>query len=446
MIKLMNRTKQRSKEMKRKKLNDTSGNLATDNYDNNPIENVLVLQGGGSLGAFACGVFKAIANYNIKLDIIAGTSIGGVNAAIIAGSKDERHPVEALERFWLELSESYVNLDEIVPSPSVSLPEFVEKFLLLPSAYLYGDNASSLASIVKDNRPMRHYRENHIKMKQFRAFLSSVIFGNEKMFRPRWRQKNALSDPDYFIPQNWTYIYDHTPLVKTLDDYIDYDKLRPGGHPNSRLILTAVNILNAEPLTFDSSKEQITPQHILATSAYPLYNFRWVEVKEGIYSWDGSLLSNTPLREVIDASPVNNKRIFIVENYPKKIDELPKSLSEVYHRARDIIFSDKTEHNIKMSKVITMYLKYIDELYQLIEEHIDLSRVDQEQLKKIRRKYKKIKQERGAEIKDILYITRDEPFPHIYENADFSPETIKASISEGEIKTVEMLKQRFDRT
>jgi NTE family protein len=99
-----------------------------------------------------------------------------------------------------------------------------------------------------------------------------------------------------------------------------------------------------------------------------------------------------------------------------------------------------------MSKVITMYLKYIDELYQLIEEHIDLSRVDQEQLKKIRRKYKKIKQERGAEIKDILYITRDEPFPHIYENADFSPETIKASISEGEIKTVEMLKQRFDRT
>ncbi|MGA8084162.1 MAG: patatin-like phospholipase family protein [Candidatus Nitrosopolaris sp.] len=50
------------------------------------IENVLILQGGGSLGAFGCGVFKALANKNIKLDIVAGTSVGGINAAIIAGS------------------------------------------------------------------------------------------------------------------------------------------------------------------------------------------------------------------------------------------------------------------------------------------------------------------------------------------------------------------------
>ena len=54
---------------------------------NNKLENVLILQGGGSLGAFGCGVFKALANNNIKLDIVAGTSIGGINAAIIAGSK-----------------------------------------------------------------------------------------------------------------------------------------------------------------------------------------------------------------------------------------------------------------------------------------------------------------------------------------------------------------------
>ena len=47
---------------------------------NNKLENVLILQGGGSLGAFGCGVFKALANNNIKLDIVAGTSIGGINA------------------------------------------------------------------------------------------------------------------------------------------------------------------------------------------------------------------------------------------------------------------------------------------------------------------------------------------------------------------------------
>lgn len=72
--------------MRRKKLTEPSrSTLKTNNpnsgsqaaNDDNTIENVLVLQGGGSLGAFGCGVFKAIANNNIKVDIIAGTSIGG---------------------------------------------------------------------------------------------------------------------------------------------------------------------------------------------------------------------------------------------------------------------------------------------------------------------------------------------------------------------------------
>ena len=69
----------------------------------NTIENVLILQGGGSLGAFGCGVFKALANSNIKIDIVAGTSIGGLNASIIAGSKGEDHPEKELEQYWLEL-------------------------------------------------------------------------------------------------------------------------------------------------------------------------------------------------------------------------------------------------------------------------------------------------------------------------------------------------------
>jgi NTE family protein len=265
---------------------------------------------------------------------------------------------------------------------------------------------------------------------------NKAIFGNDKMFKPRWIQETALTDPEYFTPTKWTYMYDHSPLVKTLEKYIDYDKLQPNGNPNARLILTA------EPLTFDSSKQQITSKHILATSAYPLYNFRWIEVEEGVYAWDGGLLSNTPLREVLDVSPVNDKRIFLVENYPKRVNALPKNLPEVYHRARDIIFSDKTEHSVTMSKVITLYLRYIEELYQLIESNMDLTKVDPKQLKRIRKKYKKYKQERGAEIKDIFHITRDEPFPHMYENADFSPETIKNSIKEGEYKTIQVLKGR----
>jgi hypothetical protein len=105
-------------------------------YYNNKLENVLILQGGGSLGAFGCGVFKALTNNDIKLDIVAGTSIGGINAAIIAGSKDEKHPEQALEQFWLELSEGFVNLDKMTLSSSSSVPRFLEE-MLLPFSYYY---------------------------------------------------------------------------------------------------------------------------------------------------------------------------------------------------------------------------------------------------------------------------------------------------------------------
>src|SRR5215216_6476884 len=423
---------------------DNSGNISSllslqsrssTAYYSNRLENVLILQGGGSLGAFGCGVFKALANNNIKLDIVAGTSIGGINAAIIAGSKDEKHPEQALEQFWLELSQGFVNLDKVTLSSSSSVPKFLEE-ILLPFSYYYYN-----LPIYSSNKQEENYssitgaKEPDIKMKQLKSFYSSAIFGNEKMFQPRWSKESTLTDPEYFTPQRWTYMYDLSPLIKTLEKYIDYDKLKPSGSPNSRLILTAVNILTAEPLTFDSYKQQITPKHILATSGYPLYNFPWTEVEKGVYGWDGSLLSNTPLREVIDASPINDKRVFLVENYPKKIDILPRNLPEVHHRARDIIFCDKTEHNVTMSKVISRYLKYIEELYQIIEKQTDHTKIDKEQLKRIRYKYRKYKEERGAEIKKVVYVSRDEPFPHIYENADFSPETIKNSIEEGEMKT-----------
>lgn len=91
------------------------------------LENVLILQGGGSLGAFACGVYKALVKNNIKLDIVAGTSIGGVNAAIIAGSKDKEHTEQLLENFWLELAESHFDVDKI-NGVSSYLTAFIEPY------------------------------------------------------------------------------------------------------------------------------------------------------------------------------------------------------------------------------------------------------------------------------------------------------------------------------
>src|SRR2546428_2925944 len=67
------------------------------------FETVLILQGGGSLGAYECGVYKALNKHGIKFDIIAGTSIGAINAAIIAGAKND--PVKDFENFWIDISQ-----------------------------------------------------------------------------------------------------------------------------------------------------------------------------------------------------------------------------------------------------------------------------------------------------------------------------------------------------
>lgn len=402
------------------------------------FENVLILQGMGSLGAFGCGVYKALVKNNIDLDIVAGTSIGGINAAIIASNTNKEHSEEILEDFWLELSEGFVDIDTFSiffgqnrSIESLQSPFYYSFYPFIPSL---SEAISGIKEVYHSNRI-----EMDVKVKQMKSFYSSAIFGNSKMFIPRWSPQYALKDPEYFIPQKWTFIYDRFPIVKILDRYVDFDKLRPETNSNIRLILTAVNVLNSRPITFDSHREQITIKHILATSAYPLYNFPWIEVQKGIYAWDGSLLSNTPLREVIAASPKKNKRAFIVENYPRNVDNLPRNLFEVYHRARDIIFSDKTEHNVRMSKVVSMYLKYMEELYQIVDDNFDRLQLDDKQLKSIRQKYNTYKQEHGAEIKEIFHIKREELYPHMSENTDFSLETIKNSIKEGEEKANDII-------
>ncbi|MGH9983193.1 MAG: patatin-like phospholipase family protein, partial [Nitrososphaeraceae archaeon] len=197
-----------------------------------PFENVLILQGGGSLGAFGCGVYKALANTNIKIDIIAGTSIGGLNAAIIAGSKED-HPERELEQYWLELAEGSADLN----SP------FIEWVARYPTPIPFPPPMPTKG----------HSATTHIsQVKTLMSFYNSAIYGNDKVFVPRWRPEFAFTDPQYFTPYKWTYLYDHSPLVKTAEKYIDYSKLQPNGKPNSRLIITAVNVLTAEPLIFDS--------------------------------------------------------------------------------------------------------------------------------------------------------------------------------------------------
>jgi NTE family protein len=170
------------------------------------------------LGAFGCGVFKALSQKEVKINIVAGTSIGGVNAAIIAGSKDGNRPEQFLEQFWLELADSFVDLENVDPF----LSPYMER--LMANFHYFSPSGSQEVK----NESKRKVEEYTRAAK--RSFISSAMFGNDKMFKARWLPEYALTDPQYFEPAKWTYLYDHSPLTVTLQRYIDYDKLKPNGN------------------------------------------------------------------------------------------------------------------------------------------------------------------------------------------------------------------------
>jgi NTE family protein len=85
----------------------------------------------------------------------------------------------------------------------------------------------------------------------------------------------------------------------------------------------------------------------------------------------------------------------------------------------------------------SIILEYIScSLWTLIQTKKKIKR----SLKRSAQDIKKVSEEHGAEIKGVYYITRSELFPSLYENADFSVDTVKASIREGELKTSQKLR------
>ena len=68
-----------------------------------PGQVVLVLQGGGALGAYQVGVYQALHEAGIEPDWVIGTSIGAINASLIAGNP----PARRLERLHEQLRFGY---------------------------------------------------------------------------------------------------------------------------------------------------------------------------------------------------------------------------------------------------------------------------------------------------------------------------------------------------
>jgi NTE family protein len=343
-------------------------------------ETVLIMQGGGSLGAYECGVYKALAKHDIKFDIIAGTSIGAINAGIIVGARGD-DPVKVLEDFWLSIAD-------------VRIPSYLPDYIRAMS-----------------------------------ASMSAALYGNPRAFIPRWLSSTGIASLGIpFVINNLPNLYDIEPLKKTLHEFIDFAKLN--SQNASRLIVTSTDIKESEPVSFDSAKINIDIDHLVASAGYPFYGISWTE-KDGKFLWDGALLSNTPLREVIDASPKRDKNVYIVNLFPRKQDDLPQNMADSWHRAKDIMHTDRTDHNIRMSKVISKYLSLLREMHDILDK-IELKQDDRERFFRVEQEYHKLAEERGAIIQEITRIERKEDLHFIFEDADFSLRTIKKLISQGE--------------
>lgn len=393
-------------------------------------ETVLVLQGGGSLGAYECGVYKTLARHDIKFDTIAGTSIGAVNAAIISSMQridsNNNNAADTLERFWIALAENI-----IPPISSLFFPNKVRS--ILSSIY-------------------------------------STVYGNSKAFMPRWFM--PPTNPNYLLPYNWTYLYDSTPLRNTLNQYVDFTKLKRritttnedknNSHGQSepvnsnddrddnnnltpRLILTSTDIQKGEPVIFDNSSIDIDIEHIIACTGYPFYGIGWTK-KDGRYLWDGSLLSNTPVLEVIKASPKAGKKFYIADIFPRRQQELPKNMSEVWHRARDIMYIDKTDNNVQILKTVTEHhLTLLKELYEIVSSS-KLDEKSKTRFKKIEPECNRLAHEHSTIMNEVIRIQRKEEEEHfIFEDADFSTAKIKKLISQGEQDTENALAEKGKR-
>lgn len=260
---------------------------------------ILVLQGGGALGAYQAGAYEALAENGFAPDWIAGISIGAINAAIIAGNKPEER-VAKLRVFWERLSSG------------------------LQGMPIAGDG---------------HGRDFFNNTSSF----LSLIYGVPGFFGPR------VPPPIFHAmagPESVGY-YDTAPLQATLEELVDFKLLKTGA---CRLSVGAVNVESGNFAYFDSEDKTLafSSEHIMASGALPP-GLPPVEIG-GQYYWDGGLVSNTPLQYVLDEPPpADRMSIFQVDLFSAR-GTLPETILDAVEREKEIRYSSRTRLNTDMMR------------------------------------------------------------------------------------------------
>jgi NTE family protein len=273
---------------------------------------VLVLQGGGALGAYQAGVYQALHEAGIEPDWVIGTSIGAINASLIAGNAPE-HRLDRLREFWRRVEHG----------------PFHQAMSSLPLIGSLAANWFTMAGGIAD------------------------------FFKP-----NPLAFAGLHMPLGTeaAAYYSTMPLEATLGELVDFERINRG---ETRLTVGAANVRTSEMRYFDSTAMPLSARHVMASGALPPA-FPAIRIDGELY-WDGGVLSNTPVEAVFDDVPRRNSLVFAVHIWNPHGAE-PETIWQVMNRQKDVQYSSRAVSHVARQKQLHRLRHVVSELVRLMPE------------------------------------------------------------------------------
>jgi NTE family protein len=273
---------------------------------------VLVLQGGGALGAYQVGAYEALHDAGIEPDWVIGTSIGAINASLIAGNAPEDR-MPRLREFWRRLQHG----------------PWLDFIGALPMIGPYACN------------------------------LATIGYGIPAFFKPNLP---SFVGPHMPLGADTAGYYDTSALADTLAELVDFGRINGR---ETRLTVGAANVRTSEMRYFDSRDMDLDIRHVMASGALPPA-FPAIRIDGDLY-WDGGILSNTPVEAVFDDNPRQNSVVFAVHIWNPNGPE-PETIWQVMNRQKDIQYSSRAVSHIARQKQIHRLRHIIAELVKLLPE------------------------------------------------------------------------------
>lgn len=279
----------------------------------------LVLQGGGALGSYQAGVFDGLAQAGIEPTWITGISIGALNTAIIAGNLPENRTA-ALKGFW-----------DTICTPNVT-PGFNQPISMWIN--MMDQWSRKFIGTFEANRTM--------------------LEGQKGFFKPRFPLPIMGSSK----PANEVSFYTTDMLRDTLLRFADFDLINKG---KMRVSVGAVNVATGNLVYFDNQNTTLRPEHFMASGALPP-GFPAIEI-DGQFYWDGGVVSNTPLSEIINDLGGKDTLVFQVDVWSAR-GSLPENFADVTERLKDIQYSSRT-------RLVTDTMKSRQDTRRLLKKLLD---------------------------------------------------------------------------